>query len=212
MTNCEVQNNCLNKYDCDFCENYQLYKPINKKIKCKRQIEEKENKKRLKKEKRNTDLSRRGRANRRKGKLAEKDAKQFFESLGLKTEKVPLSGALKDSLTIGGHTITLSSDLRVEIGGEWLLVEVKRRNNINTFYKMVEFPITHIEGFCYVMEEEIFRGLLNGLEYEVRTVADKKFKTLHTFFDQDKADIVVLKSPYKPHIICLREEVKNIVR
>ena len=168
MNNCDVAGNCNHRYECDFCSNYSDYLPIDKKIKSRRQIVAKQLAKETKKEKKSSDASKRGKANKRNGRLSESELKRLLLSWGLQCDKVPLSGALKSSFTVsinGVDTqIKFDSDLWVNIRDKQYRIENKRRMNINKFYKLVNNgDVVHIEGFCYIMAEDIFRSLLTNV-------------------------------------------------
>lgn len=97
MKECEVRENCKT-YDqgkCWICEDYNLYNPINKKILCKRQIREREERKIQKELKKQSEASKRGKRAKRKGYAGEVEIVKLLQKYGIKAERVPLSGALK---------------------------------------------------------------------------------------------------------------------
>lgn len=131
IQDCEVHSNCNNSniYDevCWHCENYSLYSPIDKRIKCKRQLERKQEKKEQKKALKNSAASKRGKRAKRKGWEGEHEAVNLLNKYGLAAERVPLSGALK--------TDKYSCDVTCLLNGNIKRIEVKRRKSgLTTIY------------------------------------------------------------------------------
>lgn len=161
-----------------------------------------------------SDPSKRGRSNRINGKQTEKKCEKLLQSWGLVANRVPMSGALKlvGSVTPGLED-KLAGDLKVTINGEQYLIESKRKQNSNTWYKLAENGIVHIEGFCYLLRQDIMHYLVNGGKFEPDVhIKDKGFKALHSFFEQDNADIVTVWQPWHDYLFFLSEATyKKIV-
>jgi hypothetical protein len=200
VNKCEVFSNCSVNYDCWCCDNYQLYRPINPKIFSPRQIENRAKRKEIKKEKKETNAFKRGKANKRTGKQSEQGLCKKLIAYGFDAEVMPLSGAL------GGK---YRNDLHVVIGSEDYTIENKRRMNLAKLYKLVSNSnVVFIKDFCFIMSEEIFIDLINckSLTNYVE-IEDKSFKYLHGWFEQDKADIVTCQERYKNYIFCIKPEI-----
>ena len=208
MNSCEVRSNCKKNWDCDFCDNYSAYFPIDKKIKSPRQIAAKEKRKAEKKAKKHTDASKRGKANKRNGRIAEKSIEKLLQSWGLDVKRVPMSGALKAVGMVAGLEDKLAGDLRLTINDEVYRIESKRKVDSNSWYKMAAQGIIHIDGFCYLLEQDTAKLLLGGqLQCGADIVfEDKGFKTLHKFFDQDNAHIVIVSRPHHELLFFFTEE------
>ena len=73
--------------------------------------------------------------------------------------------------------------------------------------KKAEDGIIHIKGFAYLLRQDLFHALVNGVKLEIaNTVEDKGFKIVHTYFDQDNSDIVVISRPYCGRLFYLKEK------
>ena len=117
-----------------------------------------------------------------------------------------MSGALKLVGKSAGFGDDLSGDLRVTINDIDYRIESKRKQNADTVYKLAEEGLVHIKGFCYLLREEVMRGLLNGVDLAVdKEVEDKGFGYLHKFFDQDDSDIVTIWRPWHNYLFFLTE-------
>ena len=159
-----------------------------------------------------------GRANKRKGKKSEKKLLLHFQRQGLEARIIEGSGAYK-KVREGAD-----SDLRVTILGIERKVENKKRQSFEAIRKLIgESKILYITGFCYVMDENIFYDIVKNIEgytgeeyhifntvntaecsYPIREVSDRNYGYLHTFFNQDYADIVSLDESYKDFMFCLQ--------
>lgn len=134
MEECKVSENCLNEIElreqCWICENYNLYRPQDKKILSPAQIEKKEKRKTEKKEKKASDASKRGRAAKRKGYTGENEIVKLLQKYDIPAERVPLSGALKGNL---------AGDINTIIHGKKKKIESKRRKDgFKELYKFLE--------------------------------------------------------------------------
>lgn len=122
MNECEVRENCKTYMQgkCWICENYSLYWPEDKRILCKRQIQEREERKLQKKMQKESEASKRGKRAKRKGWEGENEVVKLLQKNGIEAERVPLSGALKSE--------KYSCDVVAQINGE-KRIEVKRRKS-----------------------------------------------------------------------------------
>ena len=207
MDECEVRSNCRKSYDCDWCDYYSEYSPININIKCKRQIENAKIRREQRKVKRISDASKRGRSNRRNGRKAERDVENLLNELGLDASRTPMSGALKTANLIPQLKDHVSGDIRIKYLDKELIVECKRNIHSDSWYKLTEKGLIHIDGFCYGLTKELFEYLVNGLlSGECIDIPDNKFKMLHKYFDQDNSDIVVVTRPWHDPLFFLKEK------
>lgn len=199
------------------CDNYGLYSPKDKKILSPRQEENRLARKLEKKVKKQTSASKRGKSNRRNGRNAERELVAWFEKIGLTSNLVPMSGALKSANIIKAlandeMVEKMRGDIKVEINGVKYTVESKRNVNSDSWYKKAEDGIVHIKGFAYLMRQDLFHAFVNGVDIPVSSeVKDKGFKIIHTYFNQDNSDIVVISRPYCDRLFYLKEKTyKNI--
>lgn len=121
MNECEVRENCksFDQGKCWHCFDYSLYWPEDKRILCKRQIRQREERKLAKKLKKETDASRIGKRSKQKGYEGEREVVELLNKYGIEAERVPLSGALKSE--------KYSCD--VHMPGIDKRIEVKRRKS-----------------------------------------------------------------------------------
>lgn len=211
MNKCEVFDNCLKRYDCDWCRDYEEYTPINLSIKSPRQLKSKEKKKKERKIKKISDAHKRGKSNRRNGRRAEREVENMLKDMGLNASRTPLSGALKTGHLIPQLKDHVSGDIRIQYKDKELIVECKRNIRSDSWYKLLETGVVHIDGFCYGLRKEVFEYLLNGLlEIEPEVLPDTKFKLLHKYFDQDDSDIVVVTRPYREPLFFLKEDTYKL--
>ena len=147
------------------CDNYGLYSPKDKKILSPRQEENRLARKLEKKVKKQTSASKRGKSNRRNGRNAERELVAWFEKIGLASNLVPMSGALKSANIIK----------------------------------------------AYLMRQDLFHAFVNGVDIPVASeVEDKGFKIIHTYFNQDNSDIVVISRPYCDRLFYLKENLPDL--
>lgn len=201
------------KDQCWMCDNYGLYIPKDVSILSPRQEERRIQKKLDKKVKKQSTASKRGKSNRRNGRAAERELVKWLEKIGLDAKLVPLSGALKGNnvlkaLGIGGIEDKMKGDIKVVIHGKEYTIESKRNINSDSWYKKAEEGIIHIIGFAYLVRQDLFSALINGVEVKVvKEVPDKGFKKAHHYFDQDDSDIVVISRPYCDKLFFVKEKV-----
>lgn len=131
METCEVIENCKSyEHDkCWCCNDYSLYWPEDKRILCKRQIRQREERKLTKKIKKENDASKIGKRSKKKGYEGEREVVELLNKYGIEAERVPLSGALKcDKYSCDVHIPELNKR-----------VEVKRRKSgMKTIQKWLE--------------------------------------------------------------------------
>lgn len=213
MEKCEVKDNCLKRYDCDWCEDYSEYTPIDRRIKSPRQLRNAQKRKAERKVKKISDASKRGRANRRNGRKAERDVENLLKELGLDASRTPMSGALKTNHLIPQLKDHVSGDIRVQYKGHELVVECKRNIHSDRWYKLLDEGVIHIKDFCYGFRKDLFEYLVNGVAIGAITeMEDSRFKMLHKYFDQDNSDIVVVTRPWHEPLFFLREETYKLFR
>lgn len=134
MSNCEVKENCLNHIEgrdqCWICDNYNQYRPKDKKILSPTQMEKREKRKQEKKEKKSSPASKRGKRAKRKGWEGENEIVKLLSKYNIPAERVPLSGALKGKL---------AGDINLIIHNIEKKGEVKRRKDgFKELYKFLE--------------------------------------------------------------------------
>lgn len=219
MTNslekCSVKQNCAHRYDCGWCEDYSDYQPYDIRIKSPRQLKKREKKVAERKIKKLADASKRGKANRRNGRAAERQVERLLNDIGLKAERTPLSGALKANNLIGNMKDKVAGDIRITINKEKTLrVECKRNIRSDAWYRLLDKGVIHIDGFCYGLRWQLFEYLVHGVlpDEQPVEVEDKRFKKLHSYFDQDDSDMVVVTKPYSQPLIFLREETYDFFK
>ena len=221
MENCSVKGNCMKRYDCDWCRDYEEYSPIDVSIKSPRQLLNREKRKEARKVKRISDASKRGRANRRNGRKAERDVERYLKSLGIEASRTVASGALKttnllpffkdDVISTGEIKEKLAGDIHIKYKKHEFKVECKRNINSNGWYKLLDKGVVHIKGFCYGLRKDMFEYLINGVDIESSMeVEDKRFKLLHNYFDQDNSGMVVVTRPYHEPLFFLKEEIYKL--
>lgn len=212
MNSCPVKKNCLKRYDCDWCKDYEEYQPVDRNIKSPRQLRVKEEKKKARKVKRISDASKRGRSNRRNGRRAEREVEDYLKKLGFDASRTPLSGALKATQLIPQLKDHVSGDIRIRYKDDELIVECKRNIHSNGWYKLLDEGVIHIKGFCYGLRKDLFEYLCNGLLTGKKVeVEDDKFKMLHKYFGQDNSDIVVVTRPYYDPLFFLKENTYKLL-
>ena len=133
MEICEVRNNCLNELEergqCWMCDNYNQYRPKDRKILSPFQIEKKEKNKQNKKEKKASEASKRGKKSKKKGYAAENEVVKLLQKYNIDSERVPLSGSLKGKF---------AGDVNCIINKQEKTIEVKRRKEgFKTIYNAI---------------------------------------------------------------------------
>ena len=209
ILDCSVKDNCLHRYDCFSCDDYRDYQPENPKIRSPAQEKLLLERKLQRKLRKQTDASKRGKNNKRRGRLAEKNIEKLMQSWGYECKRVPMSGVLKACHLIGAAEDALAGDLRVVINGKTLKIESKVKRNSQAWYKLLaKADVIHIEGFCYMMLQDTFQAKLLGVTgHSEITKEDKRFKALHDFFNQDGSDLVIVSRDNMPFIFCVTEEL-----
>lgn len=160
---CEVRENC-NTYSqdkCWICEDYSLYSPIDKRILCKRQIRQREEKKLQKKQLKESSASKRGKRAKKKGYEGEREIVLLLEKYNIEAKRVPLSGALKGEL---------AGDIKCTIKGKPRKIESKRRaDGFKEDYKYLEqdgcdfvFKRADRKGWIVEMTFETWLDLVKG--------------------------------------------------
>lgn len=193
--------------------------PIDKKILCVRQINDRLEKKLKRKAKKQSTAYARGKANRRNGRKAELALIGFLRSLKLECDSVPLSGAFKGSFVVTDSQgkdkkVFLSSDVWVKIGAEQYKIECKRKQNGRKWHTLTMGGMVHIEGFCYAMNEEQFNhACVLGVDVRPTTVLqDKRTKAIHEYFEQDNCDIVAMFRPYAGFVFFVLEDTYKRIK
>lgn len=208
------------KDQCWICDNYGLYSPKDKSILSPRQKENKLTKKLEKKVKKQTSASKRGKSNRRNGRNAERELVAWLEKIGVEANLVPMSGALKSANIIKAlandeMVEKMRGDIKIQIKGNTYTIESKRNVNSDSWYKKAEQGVIYIKGFAYLLRQDLFHAFVNDIELEiVDEVDDKGFKIVHSYFEQDNSDIVVISRPYCDRLFFIKEQVyvKNKTR
>lgn len=206
------------KDQCWFCEDYGLYQPKDFSILSPRQEERKLQKQLEKKVKKQSTASKRGKSNRRNGRAAERELVKWLEKIGLEAKLVPMSGALKANNVLKALGIVniedqMKGDIKLVINGKQYTIESKRDVNTDSWYKKAEEGIIYIKDFAYLMRQDLFVAMINGVDIKViNEVDDKGFKKAHGYFDQDDSDIVAISRPYCDRLFFIRKEVYDELR
>lgn len=200
------------KDQCWCCDDYGLYQPKDYSILSPRQEENRIEKALQKKVKKQSSASKRGKSNRRNGRVAERELVKWLEKRGLEANLVPMSGALKSANIIKAlandeMVEKMRGDIKLTINGETYTVESKRNVNSDTWYKKAEKGIVHINTLAYLMREDLFMATVNGVDLPVsEVIEDKGFKKIHEYFEQDDSDIVVISRPYCHRLFFVKEK------
>ncbi len=200
------------KDQCWICDNYGLYSPKDKSILSPRQEENRLKRKLEHKGKKLTSASKRGKSNRRNGRNAERELVAWLEKIGIEANLVPMSGALKSANIIKAlandeMVEKMRGDIKATIGDKVYTIESKRNVNSDTWYKKAESGVIHIKGFAYLLRQDLFHALINGVELAVADeIEDKGFKIVHKYFEQDDSDIVVISRPYCDRLFFIKEK------
>ena len=201
------------KDQCWCCDDYGLYQPKDYSILSPRQEENRIEKALQKKVKKQSSASKRGKSNRRNGRVAERELVKWLEKRGLEANLVPMSGALKSANIIKAlandeMVEKMRGDIKLTINGETYTVESKRNVNSDSGYKKAEKGIVHINTLAYLMREDLFMATVNGVDLPVsEVIEDKGFKKIHEYFEQDDSDIVVISRPYCHRLFFVKEKI-----
>ena len=200
------------KDQCWCCDDYGLYQPKDYSILSPRQEENRIEKALQKKVKKQSSASKRGKSNRRNGRVAERELVKWLEKHGLEANLVPMSGALKSANIIKAlandeMVEKMRGDIKLTINGETYTVESKRNVNSDSWYKKAEKGVIHINTLAYLMREDLFMATVNGVDIPVsEVIEDKGFKKIHEYFEQDDSDIVVISRPYCHRLFFIKEK------
>ena len=200
------------KDQCWCCDDYGLYQPKDYSILSPRQEENRIEKALQKKVKKQSSASKRGKSNRRNGRVVERELVKWFEKHGLEANLVPMSGALKSANIIKAlandeMVEKMRGDIKLTIDGETYTVESKRNVNSDSWYKKAEKGVIHINTLAYLMREDLFMATVNGVDIPVsEVIEDKGFKKIHEYFEQDDSDIVVISRPYCHRLFFVKEK------
>lgn len=203
--------------NCWYCEAYNQYQPIDKKIASLAQIEKRKKRKQERKVKKISDASKRGKANRRNGRQAERDLVKYLVGLGLDARLVPASGAFKNTNVIKALEGTefmkrMTGDIKLHWKDDIYTIESKRDSQTDSLYKKIENGAIHIKGFAYFLSQTHFEYVLNKLDIgSMQEVEDKGYKKIHKYFEQDNSDIVVISRPYHERLFFLTETMYKVV-
>lgn len=201
------------KDQCWCCDDYGLYQPKDYSILSPRQEENRIEKALQKKVKKQSSASKRGKSNRRNGRVAERELVKWLEKRGLEANLVPMSGALKSANIIKAlandeMVEKMRGDIKLIINGETYTVESKRNVNSDSWYKKAEKGIVHINTLAYLMREDLFMATVNGVDLPIsEVIEDKGFKKIHEYFEQDDSDIVVISRPYCHRLFFVKEKI-----
>lgn len=160
-----------------------------------------------------------GKKNRVTGKYAENKLYALFNEWGIGIEKTFCSGSKKELAHEFGDKF--SGDFNIKgLVNKNIKIENKKKlySVFKRYYELTNQKICHIEGFCYLVPQDMFEDMLiRKVRHSHYDIADEKFKVLHNFFDQDNADIVTLISPkpesnrYLNFIFCVSEDLYKIL-
>lgn len=162
-----------------------------------------------------------GKRNRNTGRYAELKLLKLFEKWNVSIHRTIASGKLKSVADIVNNQKELFiSDFYSDsiVKGQTIRIENKKRQYrvFKKYYEQSNDKILWIKGFCYIIPQAIFAKLLNGTnkeEFTLNIVDDINNKALHSFFNQDNANIVTLISPdnnsnkYLDFLFCVDENI-----
>ena len=211
---CPLFRDCSNKDKCWYCVEQNMFSPIKNKSYYRKLKKEK-----WKKEHPDDNgeahkiAVKRGKSNKRNGKIAERKIEYILNQIGLNAARTPLSGALKASGLLPLLKDHMSGDIRITLPDSTeLVVECKRNMKADPMYKMVEKPVK-IEGFCVGMNLNDFQNWCWGYDVGKFTVIpDVRKKKLHIYFDQDNSDIVVVIKPYSDPIFFVQFKALKLLK
>lgn len=160
-----------------------------------------------------------GKKNRSTGYYAEKKLLKLFTDWNIPISQTMASGRLKNVTNKVKQKYLFSGDFYCDnlIKGKRLKIENKKRvySIFKRYYTLTDNQICHIENLCYLVNQDTLKQIIDGKEIvdKMISIEDKKFKMLHTFFEQDNADIVSMISPsedsnrYMNFIFAIKENV-----
>lgn len=169
MKECEVIENCKSyeRDKCWCCNDYSLYWPEDKRILCKRQVRQREERKLAKKMKKESDASKIGKRSKKKGYQGEREVVELLNKFGIDAERVPLSGALKCEKY--SCDVVLANGKRIEVK--------RRKSGMKTIQKWMDEDdnSNYIffredgdkDGWVVIMSYQEFIELVHGKKGEV---------------------------------------------
>lgn len=168
--------------------------------------------------KKNLVRRKQGKRNRNTGRYAEKLFQKWCDEHNLKATATVMSGKHKElANTVGTKKYLFSGDFHIEnLTKERLKVEVKKRqfDLVRKYYAATKFgDVVHIKGFCYVLSADNLIAITQGrTNFNEVQIEDTKHALLHSFFEQDNADIVAIISQgennrYLDFVFAIQENV-----
>ncbi len=158
-----------------------------------------------------------GKTNRNTGRYAEKLFQKWCESRGIMVSATVMSGKHKELANqVTSKKYMFSGDFHIEgLTSKRLKVEVKKRQLalLQKYYAATKFgDVCHIQGFCFVVSGEMFTEIVcRHKDFNYVPIDDIKHALLHSFFDQDNADIVAMiakdGSRYLDFVFAIKENV-----
>ena len=141
-----------------------------------------------------TPKQRMGRNSKHRGYTTEKQLERFLNENGIPSERVRMSGALKD---IGVDK--LRGDVLIHCGKKNIRVEVKSRQKLPTYVVGMRhnkpWHVKNIEHLCHILTQEEFISLCKEgvLPEGGIKISAARCVTLVKWFNQDESDIVAMK-------------------
>lgn len=160
-----------------------------------------------------------GKKNRTTGYYAEKKLLKLFNDWNIPISQTVASGRLKNITNKVKQKYLFTGDFYTDnlIKGQRLKIENKKRtyNIFKRYYALTNNQICHIDNFCYLINQDTLKRIIDNQELveEIINIDNKQCKMLHTFFEQDNADIVSMISPsedsnrYMNFIFAIKENV-----
>ena len=174
--------------------------------------------------KKNLVKRKQGKRNRNTGRYAEKLFQKWCYDNNIKATATVMSGKHKELADkVDTKKYMFSGDFHIEgLTKERLKVEVKKRqlDLTHKYYAATKCnDVVHIKGFCYVVSADCLIAMTQGRkDFNVVQIEDTKHALLHSFFNQDNADIVAMISQgdtnrYLDFVFAIQENVyKKITR
>lgn len=135
-----------------------------------------------------------GRRNKHRGYTTEKQLERFLNSNNIPSERVRMSGALKD---IGIDK--LRGDVLIKYGKKDIRVEVKSRQKLPAYVVGMRhnkpWKVKEIEHLCYILTEDEFLTLCvdGSLPQDGLRISAARCQQLVNWFKQDDSEIVAMK-------------------
>lgn len=166
-----------------------------------------------------------GKKNRSTGYYAEKKLLKLFTDWNISISQTVASGRLKNVTNKVKQKYLFTGDFYTDdlVKGKRLKIENKKRayNIFKRYYALTDNQICHIDNLCYLVSQDTLMHIIDGQELvdKMIDIEDKQFKMLHSFFEQDNADIVSMISPnkdsnrYMNFIFAIKENVfKRLIK